>query len=88
MKIHITFYKYILVINNRNTTQKKYLSIEPLLNRIAAFFVEKTRFLLIFFSNSEFGMRVYKGKIEARSENISIHIFEDISTKNQYFEKN
>ena len=36
-------------------------------------------------------MRVYRGEIEARSEGgivYLVHIFEGISTKNQYFEKN
>ena len=74
-KIHITFYKHILNIHNGNNVQQNYLLIEPLLNLVVEFFVEKTRSLSIFFSNSEFGMRVYKGKIEARSESISLYTF-------------
>ena len=42
---------------------------------LAAFFVEKTRFLSIFFSISEFGVRVYKGKFAGRSKSISLHTF-------------
>ena len=55
--------------------------IESLLNLLAAFFVEKTRFLSIFFSVSEFGMRVYRGKIEARNESISLYTFLRISPR-------
>ena len=73
MNIHITLYKYILNIINKNDAQKNYLSIEPFLNLLAAFFVEKMRFLSIFFSKSEFGMRVYRGKIEARNECILLY---------------
>ena len=61
--------------------QKYYLSIEPLLNLLAAFHVEKTKLLSNFFSNSEFGMRVYKGKIEARSQGISLCTFLRISPR-------
>ena len=35
----------------------------------------------IFFSNSEFRMRVYKGKIEARNEGISLYTFLRISPR-------
>ena len=34
-----------------------------------------------FFSNAEFGMRVYKGKIEARNEGISFYTFLRISPR-------
>ena len=34
-----------------------------------------------FFSNSEFGMRIYKGKIEARSETIPLYTFLRISPR-------
>ena len=61
--------------------QSNYLSIVPLLNLLAAFFVEKRRFLSIFFPNSGFGMRVYRGKIEARSEGISLYTFWTISLR-------
>ena len=81
LKIHIAFYKHILHINNGNNAQKHYLPIKLLLNLLAASFVEKTRYLSIFFSNSEFGMRVYKGKIEARSEDISLYTFLRISSR-------
>ena len=37
--------------------------------------------LSIFFSSSEFGTRVYRGKIEARSEGISLHTFLRISLR-------
>ena len=53
----------------------------PLLNLLAAFFIEKTRFSSIFFSNSEFGVRVYRGKIEARNESISLYTFLRISLR-------
>ena len=59
--------------------QKSYISIELLQNLLAAFFVEKTRFLSNFFSDSEFGMRVYKGKMEARNESIFFYTFLRIS---------
>ncbi len=70
LKIHITFYKYILKINNKDDAQWNYLSFKPLLSLLVALFIKKTKCLSIFFSNSEFGMRVYKGKIEARNEDI------------------
>ena len=81
MKIHNTFYKHILNSNNGDNAQKNYLLIELLLNFLAAFFVEKTRFLSKFFSDSEFGMRVYKGKMEARNESISLYTFLRISPR-------
>ena len=52
-----------------------------MLSLLAAFFVEKMRFLSIFFSNSEFGMRVYKEKIEARNEGICLYTFLRISPR-------
>ena len=52
-----------------------------MLNLLGAFFVEKTRVLSIFFSNSEFGMRVYRGEIEARSDGFSLFIFLRISPR-------
>ena len=81
LKICNIFYKYILNISNANNVQKNYLSIELLLKLLAAFCIEKTRFLSIFFSNSEFRMRVYKGKIEAWSEGISLYTFLRISPR-------
>ena len=51
LSIHITFYKHIFNINNGDNLHKKYLSIELLLSFLAAFFVEETRFLSIFFQN-------------------------------------
>ena len=81
LKIHITFYNYIQNIINCNNVQKKYLSIELLQNFLAAFFVEKARFLSNFFSDSEFGMRVYKGKMEARNESIFLYTFLRISPR-------
>ena len=42
LKIQNTFYKHILNINNGNDVQQKYLSIEPLMSLLAAFFVKKT----------------------------------------------
>ena len=53
--------------------------MELLLNLLATFFIEKTRFFSILFSNSEFGMRIYRGKIEARSKDISLYTFLRIS---------
>jgi hypothetical protein len=42
-----------------------------------------------FFSNSKFRMRVHWSFLEAKPRIFFfLHIFEDISTKNQYFEKN
>ena len=79
LKIYITFYKHLLNTINRINAQQNYLLIELLLNLLAAFCVEKTRFLSNFFSNSEFRMRVYKGKIEARNESISLYTFLRIS---------
>ena len=84
LKIHITFYKYPLKIVHWNNVQQNYLSIELLLNLLAAFFVEKTRFLWIFFSNSEFGIRVYKGKLGGRSEGIFLHTFLKITPRKIY----
>ena len=82
LKIHITFYMHILNINYGDNVKKHYLSIKLLPNLLAIFFVEKTRFLSIFFSISEFGMKVYKGKIEARSEGIiSLYTFLRISPR-------
>ena len=81
LKIHINFYKHVLNIDTFNNAKQNYLLIELLLNPLATFFVEKTRFLPIFFSNSEFGMRVYRGKIEARNEGISLYIFLTISPR-------
>ena len=79
MKIHVVFHKHILNISNRENAQSNYLSIEPLQNLLAAFFIEKTKFLSIFFSNPEFGMRIYRGKIEAKNNGISFYIFLRIS---------
>ena len=81
LKVHITFYKYILNISNGDHTPKNYLSNESLLSLIATFFVENTRFLPNFSLNSEFGMRVYRGKIKARSEGISLYTFLRISSR-------
>ena len=79
--IHITFYKHISNANDGDNVQNNYLSIEPFLNLLTAFFVKKTKFLSNFFLNSEFGMRVYRGKIEARSDGISLYIFLRISPR-------
>ena len=81
LKIQDTFHNYILNIINENYALPNYLSVEPLLNLLVAFFVEKTGCLSNFFSNSEFGIRVYKGKIEARIEGISLYIFLRISPR-------
>ena len=64
MNIHITFHKHILNIINLDNVQNYYLSIELLRNLLAAFFVEKTRFLSKIFSNSEFGDEGIQGKNE------------------------
>ena len=81
MTIYITFHKHISNINNGDNAQQNYVSIEPLLNLLVAFFVEKMRFPSKFFSNSEFGMRVYKGKIEARNGGIPLYTFLRISPR-------
>ena len=73
--MHITFYKHVSKIINENKIQKNYLSNEPLLKLLDAFFVEKTRFFSDFFSNSKFGTRVYKGKIEPGNESIPLYTF-------------
>ena len=65
--MHITFYKHISNINNGDNAQQNYLLFELLLNPPAAFVVKKTRFLSKIFSNSEFRMRVYKGKIKVEA---------------------
>ena len=52
-----------------------------MLNLLATFYVEKKRFFLIFFSNSEFGMRVYRGKTEAKLKNILLCTFLRISPR-------
>ena len=52
-----------------------------MINLLAAFFIEKTRFLSIFLSNSRFVMRVYRGEIEARSESIPLYTFLRISPR-------
>ena len=81
MKIHITFYKHILNINSGSNAQKKYLPIELLPNYLAVLFIEKTRFSSIFFSDSEFWMRVYKGKIVTRNEGVRSYTFLSISPR-------
>ena len=81
MKICIILYKHVSNSRNAHNAQQNYLSIELLLNLLTAFFVEKTRFLSDFFSNSEFGMRVHREKIEARSEGISLSTFLIISLR-------
>ena len=68
-------------MNNGNNTQKNYLSIEPLPNVLAAFFIKKTRLLSKTFSNSGFGMRVYRGKNKAGIEDISLYAFLGISPR-------
>ena len=80
-KIYITFYNYVSNINNVNNARSNYLSIELLLNLLTEFFVEKTRFFPKIVSNSEFEMRVYRGKIEARNEGISFYTFLRISPR-------
>ena len=60
---------------------KNYSSNELFLNLSTEFFVEKTRFLSKKFSDSEFGMRVYKGKMEARNEDIFLYTFLRISPR-------
>ena len=61
LKIHITFYKHISNTNKWGNVKENYLSIEPLPNLLAAFFVEKTRFLLIFFWKEEQHAVVFRG---------------------------
>ena len=89
LKIRITFYKHILNISNGNNMQKK-LSIKLAIAELSScIFRRENKIFVDFFLNLKIGMRVYKGQIEARSESISFeHILEDISTRNQYFEKN
>ena len=81
MKIYNTFCKYISNINNENDARQNYLSIKILWNLLVTFFAEETRYLSIIFSNSEFGMRVHKGKIQARNESISLYTFLRISPR-------
>ena len=55
------------------------------MNFLTTFFVNKTRFLLIFFQVHNL-KREYTGLFWSKAENILfLHIFEDISTENQYF---
>ena len=64
LEMHIIFYKHVSYVSNWNNEQKNYLFTELLLSLLAAVFAEKTRSLSIFFSNSEFGLRVYRGKVK------------------------
>jgi hypothetical protein len=52
--------------------QQNYLSVQLLINFLAKVFVEKMRFLYFF---------------GAKPRMFFLHIFEDISAKNQYFKK-
>ena len=52
-----------------------------MLSHPATFFVDKTRILSKTFSNSEFEMRVYRRKIEAKSEGFSLYTFLRISSR-------
>ena len=61
--------------------QKNYLSIKLLQNLLAALFIEKTTFLSKFFSVSEFGMRVYKGKMDAKNGGTFLYTFLRISPR-------
>ena len=68
LKMHNIFYKHISNIINGNNAQKNYFSIEPLLNLLSAFFVEKSRFLSIFSQIQDLGWG-YTGeklKLEAK----------------------
>ena len=51
------------------------------MNLLAAFFVEKTRFLSKYFSNSESGIRVYTSFFEAKIEGILFYTFLKISPR-------
>ena len=81
LKIHNAFYKHVFNLSNANNANQNYLSIELLSNFLTTFFVEKTRLLSKLFSNSEFWMSVYEGKIEARSRCISLDTFLRISLR-------
>ena len=52
-------------------------TVEP----FSCIFRRENEIFVHFFSNSEFGMRVYRGKIEARSEGISFYTFLRISPR-------
>ena len=81
LKIHITFHKNVSNIRNRNNAQQNYLSIELLLISLTRFFVQKTRFLPIFFQIQNFGWGYTRGKIEPRNEDISLYTFLRISAR-------
>ena len=88
LKIHIIFYKHISNIIYGNNTQKYYLSIKPLLNLLAIFFVEKTRFLSKFFWNSEFVMRVYRGKLKLETKvSLCTHFWWYLHEKSIFWKK-
>lgn len=84
----ITFYNHALNLSSGDCEQKHNLSIEPLPNLLTAFFIEKTEneIFVNFFSNPEFGMTVYTFFLSLNREYTFLHVFEDISTKSQYFE--
>ena len=81
LKIHIIFFEHNSNVNNWNNAQINYLLTELLLNLLAVFFIEKTRFLSKFFWNSEFGMRVYREKIKAWNEDTFLYTFLAISPR-------
>ena len=88
LKVHIIFYKHNSNISNENNAKKKYLSIETLMNLLSALFIEKPRFLSIFFSNSEFGMRVYKGKLKLKMKiSLCTHFWKYLHEKSIFWKK-
>ena len=60
----------------------KKLSINRAITEASSYiFRRENKIFVNFFSNSEFGMRVYKGKMEARNEGIFLYTFLRISPR-------
>ena len=88
LMIHITFYKHISSINNENDAQKKYLSTELLKNLLAAFFVEKTRFLPIFFQIQNLGWGYTREKLKLETKvSFCIHFWRYLDEKLIFWNK-
>ena len=67
LKIRIAFYKHASKLVYGNNVQQNYLSIEPLLNLLAAFVVEKTRFLSKFFQIQSLGWGYTRENLEVKT---------------------
>ena len=76
LKIHNIFYKHILNINYENNVQQNYLSIinRAIMELFSCIFRRENRTFINFFSNSKFGIRVYRGKVETRNGYYFVYI--------------